>query len=159
MSGMPLTDYFAAPSDEVAATAVDHDLLDLPPEDAAAGRVQVALSGTLVVQGNLSPVIELGRLEEILTGRPYDKVAADPRWAAKIAPDEPEDVVVVAVTDTLRDALAALAPASRAEVAARWATIEEFQGADPTGLEDFLAALSELSVRGAGQHLYCRFSL
>jgi hypothetical protein len=123
-----LTDYFSAGSDGVAATAVDYvdgqpGLLDLTPEDVAAGkalyrvspdettrpRVKVAHSGTLVVQSKGVDPTGLARLEEILTGRSYDEVSADPRQAALIGPARHEEIdggMVLSVTDTLRDALA-----------------------------------------------------
>ena len=139
-----LTDYFAAGSDGGAATAVDYvdgqpGLLDLTPEDVATGkalyrvspdeatrpRVKVAQSGTLVVQSKGVDPTNLARLEEILTGRSYDEVSADPRHAALIGPARHEEIdgrMVLSVTDTLRDALASLEPSALPQVARQWAS-------------------------------------
>ncbi|WP_030438997.1 hypothetical protein [Actinoplanes subtropicus] len=172
-----LTDYFAAGSDGVAATAVDFvdsqpRLLDRTAEDVAAGktlyqvspdeatrpRVEIAQSGTLVVQCKGVDPTSLARLEEILTGRSYDDVNADPRQAALIAPAE-EDVdgcMVLSVTDTLRDALASLKPAAQPQVARQWASTE-FAATAADSLTMFLAALTDLAQRAVADNkrLYC----
>ena len=101
-----LADYFAAASDDVAATAVEHvdgqpGLLDLTPRDVAANkalyeeapdqasrpRVETAGSGVLLVQSKrLDAAHPFARLEEFLTGRPYDDVVADPGTMASSRP-------------------------------------------------------------------------
>ncbi|WP_327004769.1 hypothetical protein OHA72_58725 [Dactylosporangium sp. NBC_01737] len=174
-----LTDYFAAASDEVAATAADADagqprLLDLTPEDVAAGkalyrtspdeaarpRVQVTQSGTLVVQSRrIDPAIALVGLERILTDRAYAEVRTDPRQSALIGPAREEEIdgdVVLSVTDTLRDALASLETAALPEVARQWAKAE-FDAAAADSLAAFLVALTDLARRAvsAGNRLYC----
>ncbi|GLW31768.1 hypothetical protein [Actinoplanes regularis] len=173
-----LTDYFATGSDGVAASAVDYvegqpSLLDLPAAEVAAGkalyrvapheatkpRVQVAQSGILVVQSKGVDPTCLARLEEILTGRPYDEVNADPRQATLIAPARNEDIdgrIVLSVTDSLRDALASLEPSAQAQVARRWASAE-FDGAAEDSLTLFLAALTDLARRAVvnEDRLYC----
>ncbi len=174
-----VTDYFAAGSDGVAATAADYvdgkpSLLDLTPEDVAAGkalyrsspqeatrpRVKVAGSGTLVVQSKgVDPAIALARLEEILTGRPFGEVSADPRQAALIGPIRQEEIdgrMVVSVTDTLRDALASLEASALREVARQWA-IAEFASSAEDSLTLFLTALTDLARRAVGRNerLYC----
>jgi hypothetical protein len=177
-----LTDYFAAGSDGVAATAVDYvdgqpGLLDLAPEDVAAGkalyrvspdeatrpRVKVAQSGTLVVQSKGVDPTNLARLEEILTGRSYDEVNADPRQAALIGPARHEEVdgrMVLSVTDTLRDALASREPPALPQVARQWANAE-FDATAEDGLTLFLVALTELARRAVvdNNRLYCCISL
>jgi len=81
------------------------------------------------------PTVLMGTLEELLTGRPYDDVAADPRFAAAPgsdpadADDTEADDVVVALTDTLRNALAAASDRRLSEVAASWSRTEELQQA------------------------------
>jgi hypothetical protein len=173
-----LTDYFAAGSDGAAATAVDYvdgqrRLLDLTAEDVAAGhalygmspdeaarpRVQIAESGTLVVQSKGVDPTRLARLEEMLTGRAYDEVNADPRQAALIAPARQEDIdgcMVLSVTDTLRDALALLKPAAQSQVARQWASAE-FDATAEDSLTMFLAALTDLAKRAVvgDDRLYC----
>ncbi|GAA4609917.1 hypothetical protein BJY16_007580 [Actinoplanes octamycinicus] len=173
-----LTDYFAAGSDGVAATAVDYvdgqpGLLDLTAEDVAAGkalyrlspdeaarpRVQTAQSGTPVVLSKSVDPTSLGRLEAILTGRSYDEVNADPRRAGLIAPARHEDIegcIVLSVTDTLRDALASLEPSTQPEVARQWASAE-FDATAENSLMMFLAALTDLARRAVvdNDRLYC----
>ena len=173
-----LTDYFAAGSDDVAATAIGHadgqtGLLELTPEDVAAGkalyrvspveatrpRVQVAQSGTLVVQSKGVDPFDLARLEEMLTGRSHEEVCADPRHAAMIAPARPEDAdegMVLSVTDALRDALASLEPSALPEVARHWASVE-FDATVAESVTLFLVALTELARRAVADHnrLYC----
>jgi hypothetical protein len=177
-----LTDYFAAASDQLAATAADDvdgqpRLLDLTPEDIAAGkalyrtspdeamrpRVQVTQSGTLVVQSRrIDPDIALVQLEKILTGRPYGEVRADPRRAALIGPARHEEIdgnVVLSVTDTLRDALASLEMSALPEVARRWASAE-FDATAQDSLASFLVALTDLARRAVsdGNRLYCHMT-
>jgi hypothetical protein len=178
-----LTDYFAAGSDHVAATAADYvdgqpSLLDLTPEQVAANkaryrgspreavrpRIEVAQSGTLVVQSQgVEPAIALARLKEILTGRSYDEVSADPRQAALVGPARHEDIdgrVVLSVTDTLRDALASLEASALPRVARQWATAE-FAGTEEGGLVPFLIALADLARRAVDrtERLYCRVTV
>jgi hypothetical protein len=98
-------------------------------------------------------------LEEILTGRSYDKVSADPRQAALIGPTRHEEIdgrMVVSVTDTLRDALVSLEASALGEVARRWA-IAEFAGTAEDSLVLFLTALTDLARRAVGrtERLYC----
>jgi hypothetical protein len=174
-----LADYFAAGSDEVAATAVEYvdgqpGLLDLAPQDLAASkalykefpgqgrrpRVQTAHSGLLIVRSRrLGSVYPFARLEEFLTGRPYDDVVADPRHEALVAPALPEEIdgcMVLSITDTLRDALALLETSALPEMARRWA-IAEFDESDAGGLADLLAALTDLARQAGdrGERLYC----
>ncbi|MFC4063438.1 hypothetical protein [Actinoplanes subglobosus] len=169
-----LTDYFAAAGDDVAARAADYEegLISLSPEDVAAGkelyrtdpeqaripRVKVARTGLLLLQGNnLFPDAPMTWLEVFLTGRTFGEVAADPRAGNPVTATDLE-AIVVTVTDTLRDALAGLDADAIRKTAQRWATIEEFQGADPSGLEPWLTAFADLAARAVGrsEHLYCR---
>ncbi|WP_430790442.1 hypothetical protein [Actinoplanes sp. G11-F43] len=164
-----LTDYFAAGSDDVAATAVDgeprlleftaeqiaagKELYRTSPEEASRPRVRIAPSGTPVVQSKGVDPTRLVSLEKILTGR-----SSGDRQAALIAPAE-EDIdgcVVMAVTDTLRDALAVLEPEALPRVARQWATVE-FEVSAADGLTEFLTALTDLARRAVpgGDRLYC----
>jgi hypothetical protein len=178
-----LTDYFAAGSDHVAATAADDvdgqpGLLDLTPQDvatrkalyrvspqeAARPRVEFTQSGTLLVQSQgVDPAIALARLEEILTGRSYDEVRADPRQAALIGPSRHEEIdgrMVLSVTDPLRDVLASLDASALPGVARQWA-LAEFAGTAEESLVQFLGALSDLARRAVGrvERLYCRVTV
>ena len=113
------------------------------------------------------PTVLMGTLEELLTGRPYDAVAADPRFASSpgSGPADADDVVVT-LTDTLRDALAAASDRRLTEVATSWSRTEELQqaGWEHTTVEDhagFLRRLRDLARTAAvdGHRLYCHVQL
>jgi hypothetical protein len=108
--------------------------------------------------------VTLGTLEELLTGRPYDEIAADPRCGAAVLDGEPPDPDrgVVTLTDSLRDALAGADDERLAAVVQLWSRSEELS--DPDGDEliheehmTFLRPLRDLaaSALAKGQHLYC----
>jgi hypothetical protein len=172
-----LTDYFAAGSDGVAATAVEYfdgqpRLLDLAAEDVAADKalyllspdeatrpqVRTAESGTLVVQSKGVDPTCLARLEEILTGRSYDEVNGDPRQAALIAPaeDDIDGCMVLSVTDTLRNALASLDPLEQSQAARQWADAE-FSATAEDSLTMFVGALTDLARQAvvSNDRIYC----
>ncbi len=111
------------------------------------------------------PTVLMGTLEELLTGRPYDDVAADPRFAASPGSDLDDDGVVT-LTDTLRDALAATSDQRLTEVAGSWSRTEELQqtGWEDTPLEEHVGFLHQLRAlaRDAltdGHRLYCHVEL
>ncbi|WP_097323252.1 hypothetical protein [Paractinoplanes atraurantiacus] len=142
---MPFTDYFLAPDDVIAGAALGDG-----------GPVSTELP-TVEAKG-VDPVVNLGHLEAILTGRPYDVVVAQPRQGRPVG-DVSGEQIIVAVTDTLRDALAAATPAALEGAGARLAATEELAGADPAGVTDFLRRLAGLAGRADGWHLYCYWAL
>ena len=94
-----LLDYFAAPSDEAAASTIDRlggpgsrevEALPEAPKRGLFGRKRSAADpvvrsdeslevyDTLSVKG-IDPLVQLGTLEEVLTGRSYDEIVEDPR--------------------------------------------------------------------------------
>jgi len=113
-------------------------------------------------------VVNMGTLEELLTGRPYADLEEDPRWGWSVSDDPAtEEDGALTITDSLRDALAATSDSKLAEVVLPWASTEELGprgGGDPT-LEDlaghlvFLTELRDLAVRGkaADKRLYWYF--
>src|SRR5215213_6917971 len=91
---MPLTDYFIAADDDAARAAVT--LGPIPAEFVT------------VEAKNLDPVVALGTLTAILTGRDYDEVTGHPRHGHAITDTGPSaESFVLTVPDGLRDALAA----------------------------------------------------
>jgi hypothetical protein len=111
-----------------------------------------------VSAGGIDPVVMMGTLEELLTGRPYDEVTNDPRSGHIVAIRDEGQLLVVALTDALSRALAAASPQRLADVAVPWAAIEEFGGqADPHDLAMVLNELSGLAGRAQakGERLYC----
>lgn len=153
-----ITDYFTAPSDEVAATALD-GLIDLDPDVAApvsGPRIQAAASGTPVLQAKgIDPTVALGRLEAVLTGRTYDDIAAGPRRGSLVAADEDGDTLVLTVADELRDAIAGLDSTTVAAAARVWVCDEAAEPSEASA--PFVAALAELAAAAVarGDRLYC----
>src|SRR5689334_12958100 len=108
---MPFTDYFLAPDDTIAAAAL--------PDG---GPVTTELP--TLESKNIDPVVNMGNLESILTGAPYDAVVAQPRQGKAVSTGDGESVIV-ALTDSLRDALATAPEPTLTDAAARLATTEE----------------------------------
>jgi hypothetical protein len=148
MPGMPFTDYFLAPDDGIAVTALPDGgpvSTDLPTVEAK----------------NVDPVINLGNLEALLTGVPYAEVVRLPRQGRPVSDVSSGDVeqIIIAVTDSLRDALATATPAALDEAGTRLAATEEQAGSDPAGVTDFVRRLAGLAARADGWHLYCYLAL
>ncbi|HUQ60503.1 hypothetical protein [Lentzea sp.] len=136
-----LYDYFAAPSDDAAATALEDGPRDQFPT---------------VETKFIEPLVVMGCLEELLTGRPYDEVIKDPRWGHGVVIEHDDSgLMVITVTDGLRDGLAAAGDLD--EVAVRWAGIEELAGFDAAVLAEILGELKDLAVDAEknGERLYC----
>lgn len=181
-------DYFSAPSDEAAASTIDRvggpgsqavlaPAAPVPPparrglfgrrRPDSLPRPQFGTDESLVVFDTLSvkgidPVVQMGTLEEVLTGRPYDDVTDDPRSGEVLASRDGGAGLVLTITDQLAAALTAASDERLAEVAVPWSRTEEFWGtADPGDLAEFLRDLAGLARRAevAGQRLYCWLSL
>jgi hypothetical protein len=140
---MPFTDYFLAPDDTIAVTALPDGgpvATDLPTVEAK----------------NVDPVVDLGKLESLLTGVPYNEVLALPRQGeavSDVSAGEAEQLIVT-VTDSLRDALATATPAALDDAGARLAAAEDLDGAT-----DFVRRLAGLAGRAGGWRLYCYWAL
>ncbi len=113
------------------------------------------------------PVVTMGTLEELLTGRDFDAVMDDPRsgGSPRQSDEAPEARGVITVTDSLRDALANADDARLAEVVGPWSDTDELQQpgwGDVSQAEhmEFLRALRDLARRAkhAEQRLYCYFA-
>ena len=112
---------------------------------------------TISVKG-IDPVVQLGTLEELLTGRPFDDVLADPLTGRDIALRDGGERVVVTINQAVTTALAAASDESLDHVALPWSQAEEFGNlADPTDLAAFLKDLAGLARRSeaSGNRLYC----
>jgi hypothetical protein len=135
-----LYDYFAAPSDDVAATAITGGPKHRFPT---------------VETKSLDPMVVMGHLEQLLTGREYDEIGEDPRWGGDVAVEHDGDVLVISVTDGLRDGLTDARDLGA--IAVRWAEAEELEGFDPVVLADVLQQLAALAVEAKerGERLYC----
>jgi hypothetical protein len=141
---MPFTEYFVAGDDEAALAGL------VPGGPSAAGL-------PTVFSKNLDPVVTMGTLESILTGRPYDEVVDAPRQGRPVSdPEESPEAFIISITDTLRDALTEAGDAELTEAAVAWAGTEELSGVDPEGLAGFLKLLRDIAQQG---RLYCHWAL
>lgn len=146
-----LYDYFSAPNDERAVTV-------LQVEGGPTAEESGFDAGTL---GGIDPVVQLGTLEALLTGVPYDEVTDDPRAGHNLAMSDDYDRIVITVTDALAAALAAADDVRLADVAELWSQTEELEGADPAQLAAFARDLAALARRAAASdhRLYCWTSI
>jgi hypothetical protein len=141
------TDYFVASSDELAAS-----LLEGGPSESSAEVPMVETKG-------LDPTVVMGTLESLLTGRDYDAVVENPRQGLDVASDD-DGVWVIALTDELRDALAAADEGRLRIVGAELALTEEIDARDAddvAALVDVLTGLASLAriARERGEGMYC----
>ncbi|MGF0116388.1 hypothetical protein ACQFYA_08680 [Promicromonospora sp. Marseille-Q5078] len=144
-----VTDYFAAPTDAVAATVVHQED---GPSVLARGSGQ-PLFDTVRLPA-VEPFVMLGRLAEVLCARPYAEVTSHPRHGALVDGTD-EGPWVVAVSEELCRALAATAPERLAAVALTWSAAPGV--AAPDRLVPALVALGELAdrARQVRHALYC----
>lgn len=170
-----LYDYFAAATDEAAASAIDR--VGGPGVPAASGaspkrgflRRRAVEEGSLpspafdtVSTKGIDPVVQMGTLEELLTGRDYDSVMADERCGKDLAVRDGGERLVLTMTDSLTAALAEADEGRLAAVAEPWAQTEEFFGsATGADLLPLLRDLAALASRGRAQNyrLYCWVSV
>jgi hypothetical protein len=151
-----LYDYFSAESDDEAAKVLGWvGGPGSPPPDRQA-KDFVGLK--------IDPYVQMGTLEALLTGRPYDEITNRPRHACDIAPGPGVDSEqgVMALTDEFADALATATDAQLAAAAEPWAGTDEFSGwAEPRELEEVMRDLRGLAQRASeeGRRLYCWMSL
>lgn len=173
-----LFDYFAADSDEIAASVIERlggpgsSLRPPPPVITPLGRLfrrpseqalavpdkSTELVFDTVCDTGIDPVVQLGTLEELLTGVPFDDILDDDRSGKAVATRNGGERLVVTLTDGVTTALAE-APAERlSEVAVPWSQTEEFLGTGNSGvLSVVLGELAELArrARARDQQLYC----
>lgn len=144
MSGMGLiNDYFVAPSDESAAEVVDHDGGPASP---------------VVPGGRIDPIVVLGTVTALLTGRTFGEVLAAGDRRDPVAMQDDGTELVLRVDDVAVDALTGADDAALTAVAVPWSQTEELAGAsDPEQLAGFLRELAGLvrDARESGEALYC----
>jgi len=160
--------YFAAAGDAEAAEAlvrpggplgwpevVGHRRVGFLRKEPVVTELGPAYDGFAV--GGYDPVVTMGTLESLLTGRDHDSVAADPRQGGTVSPDPPEGRLVVTLTDALRDALAAADDARLDGVARAWGETEELTDVPTASHLDFLRRLRALArtASESGERLYC----
>ena len=141
------TDYFVAPSDEVAAAVL------------ASGPAEVSGLPVLQMKG-MEPIVIMGSLEAILTRRDFDEVYENPRQGLMLAYEEDGGTSVTALTDELRDALAACDESRLREAGVELAGTEEVAATDAEDVESVVDGVLELAAlartaRERGEGMYC----
>jgi hypothetical protein len=141
-----LFDYFAAESDAVAATVLN----------GGPGQVERALP--FVDGKGIDPIVMMGKLAALLTGRTDEQVDAERGVLEPVASAGDEGPWVERLPESLVTALPAATEGRLRDVAVPWSQIEEFWGhGNPDVLAGFLSDLADVARRAqqAGQHLYC----
>jgi hypothetical protein len=142
LSGMTaVCDFFGASSDAAAAELVDVGPSGVPRPAPPADRPQFPESWTVIwiedrpklrtsAQGvlvvsttDIDPGVQIGMLEELLTGVHFLLVCDLPRFAKVLA--ETDEMLVLTLTDSLQTALAAATPEQLIAVATPWALHDE----------------------------------
>lgn len=147
-----VTDYFAAPSDALAATVL---------QEASGPSTPTRGSGKplfdTVCLPSIEPFVMLGTLAQLLSGRPYREVTAHPRHGALVIDGGNEGPWVVTVCDDLVADLAASPPQRLESVAASWARTPELSAIARDRVPAAVHALGELAARAAAlrHSLYC----
>lgn len=174
-----LYDYFAAGSDEEAASVIDRvggpgsQPVGVPPavaakrglfgrrrakpESSSTPNAELPVYDTVSLKG-IDPFIQLATLEELLTGRPYADVVADPRSGHVVESRDDGERLISTITDALTRALIEAEDEDFRQVAEPWSQAEEFWGqADPAALVEVLGDLAGLAQRSQanGQRMYC----
>ncbi|MFJ2083726.1 hypothetical protein ACI2KV_20220 [Micromonospora chokoriensis] len=111
----------------------------------------------LAVKG-VDPVVQMGTLEELLTGVDVDAIFARPRCAMEVAVRDGGERLVLSLTDELQQALVECTSERLSAVAVSWSQTEEFRGqVDPDVIAAFLGELSLLARHASdrGHRLYC----
>jgi hypothetical protein len=177
-----LFDYFAAPSDDAAAATIGLDggpagAEPFSPELHAAiqagdreaigrlmrSKVRQSEHGldVLSVKG-IDPVVQMGTLEELLTGTSTDVIFDRDRSGKEVASADGGEEFVVTLTDELQTALCRATEEQLRAIAVPWSQTEEFWGqGEPENMAHFLRELSLLAriATEAGNRLYCWVSL
>ena len=100
----------------------------------------------------------MGKLEELLTGRSFDEILADPS-GEMVASRDGGERLVLAITENLQQALGDLPDNRIDEVARQWSIPDEYYGTggDPSVLGPALRNLRDLlrSGKSRSEKLYC----
>jgi len=147
-----LFDYFAAPSDVIAATVVDR----IGGPGSSAHPAAPSAFPTVRAPG-IDPVVQMGTLERLLTGRSLDKVLDDPTSGPVVLRDDGARAVM-RLTTSLARALAEVDDARLGSVGLLWSHTREFWGrGDPQELAALLRSLASLAreARDEDQAIYC----
>lgn len=171
-----LFDYFSASSDDEAAAAIDRtggpggsaiSSAEPASQRRLFGRRREAVHDApttsskafdSVTDTGIDPVVQMGKLEALLTGRPYEEVVADPRAGHAVVVRDEGQRVVTTLTSSLMASLAGADDGLLDAVAQPWSQTEEFWGqGNPQALGKLLRDLRGLAARAqaADKQLYC----
>lgn len=156
-----LIEYFVAKSDAHAAKTIDW------PSGPSAGsdRWQDKLLGRRgsysVISEKIEPVVVLGSLEELLTGRAFEEQLDDPESRPVIALRNEGERVVLRIGEFLVRALRGTAERDVLSLADDWSEIEEFSNSYPADdlklfLRDFKVMCDAVEPH---QAVYCWMSV
>ncbi len=151
-----VTEYFAAPTDALAA-----EVLHEPAGPSTPARGSGEPLFDTVSLPAVEPFVMLGMLGHLLSGRPYGEVTSHPRYASLVAVGGDEGPWVVTVSDDLVADLAE-SPAERlADIALRWARTPELAAIPADVVVSAVHALGRLAARAleVRHALYCWTSL
>lgn len=149
---MVLFDYFAAASPEDAAATIDWaGGPSAPTDDASDAYAVVDLEG-------VDPVVTMGRLEELVTGRSLmNEILHDPGHKPVAVRDRGARLVIP-LGPRLEEALATASDEQLRPIVVEWAQTEEFRGmADVPALLEALRQLAHLAreANASGKQIYC----
>lgn len=156
-----LCDYFAAQTDEIAASTIDW--VGGPSRPGKRARRGLLRRGPLlesfstVDMKGIEPTVQMATLEAIITGRSADAILGETVGNTVAARDGGQRVVV-RLTDTLQAALVQATDEELADAVERWAHTEEFWGqGDPMDLRPLVHELASVAKEAShrGQRLYC----
>ncbi len=150
-----MVDYFVAHDNSSAALVVKHG-----PREQPRGRLrrrQEAALGTFIDGHGIEPIVELGQLYEILSGRSFEEIVGDSDTLEVVADAKSGQLVVVRTGSAFDQAVLEADGRTLREAAQQWAEIEEFAGKyEAEELLDFVRQLRELvaEANGAGGRVY-----
>jgi hypothetical protein len=156
-----LCDYFAAPTDDIAASTIDW--VGGPSQPAKGPKQGLFRRGpspepirTVDMKG-VEPVVQMATLEAILTGRSITGIL-DETTGLTVANRDRGERVVVRLTMSMQQALAQATDEELTAAIDRWAQTEEFWGqGDPAALRPLVSELAEMARDASqqGLRLYC----
>lgn len=148
---MVMCDYFSASDDDTAVRVLDRP-----------GGPDSSVFDVVPLKG-IDPVVVMAGLEAILTGCTDEEASDRPRAGQLLSSPEAESAFIVAVSDTLQDALASATHASLADAAGPWSETDELRqyGILPETALDVLVLLGGLAgrARSDGFRLFCWWAL